>query len=801
MHHAHRTRSAAASALLCCALGAACPSTTEGFTPPPPGPLRAGAAQVVLRLPVGHPHAGYFQSVALGSEPPPDDPGSPFADTFPATRGVQSAPSARAIVLDNGHTDVVLVRLDMVYLTEEITAHTLARVKERLGRDLRGRLLINATHTHGAGQRASAASILPAALSDFPPDDVHGWALGGDSYSAESLHRVVEPIVDAIDEAYRQLRPARVGYGFGENTTAAGDRRCESDWLEGEDQSDKRVTAVRIDELDTGAPIAMVVGYAMHGIAYDRDSRHLTVDAPGHVEYAIEAAMPSPVMAFFLQGNVGDMSPRGWARGHGGSQAMARAGWDLAQTALAIYDGIETEHEVALSGIDRAIELGHERLGYDIDEFHFGGGLLCSTGREGCEVSAPATPAEVFCVGAADIEGAKTRTWISALRIGGLHLIGVPGEPVGSYGKGVAAAIEGVLPPSSDVVIAGLAMDHNGYLLEPDDWLSGGYEPTISPWGWRMGPYLKDQLVDLARELTTGERRAAGAALAPITFSIGDWSPVEATASVAAPAEVSAPAATVRRLETAAWAFAGGDPAVDQPEITVERFDGAWIPVLDGAWKALSSATGPHLPLFYVATPSYRDAPDARVRDHRWQVQWEPARDAPLGLHRFVVRGRSAAQGVEEYLLTSTPFDVVANDRLLVEARLVIEPERAVFLTVRYPAMAPVYSALSGSTDWQVDGFSMVDPWFAPPFVPLLTPLPERPVVELVADGVAIEQAMELRALSGTAAPVAYAPGEGPGFVVDAPISEVLELRVPVGALRDEWGNSNARAEVLLSSE
>lgn len=781
---------------------ASCMPAGDGdrFAPPQPGPLRAAAAVRPLRLPVGHSHAGYFQSKALGDNHPADDPKSPFADAFPATRGVHTAPSARVIVLDNGHTDLVLVRLDAIYITEEITAWTLARIRERLGRDLRGRLLINATHTHGAGHRASKNSVQPAGLgSAFRPEEAHGWALGGDTFSPESLHRIVEPIVDAVEEAYDNLRPARFGYGFGENSTAAGDRRCNSDWLEGPDQSDKRVTVLRIDDDESGAPIAMVVSYAMHGVAYDRDSRHLTVDAPGHVEYAIESAMPVPVVAFFLQGNVGDATQRGWVRGHQGSQAMARAGWDLAQSALAVYQQIATERTLVLSGADRAIPLGHELLGYSLDEFHYGGGLLCSTGQDGCDIAGPADPSAVFCLGAADIDGAKTRTWISALRIGNLHLLGVPGEPVGSYGKHLAQAVAEVLPAGSEVVVAGLAMDHNGYLLEPDDWLSGGYEPTVSPWGWRLGPYLASHLVDLVSDLSTGG--AAREHLPAISFDIGDWTPVLPTSSTLPPRELEAPAATARRLESVWCEFEGGDPAVDQPVVNIEHLvDGAWQQVRDGAWKPVSNTSGPLLPLFYSAAPSFKDAPGATVRDHRWRVSWEPAKDAALGSYRFVIDGHHYNGASTSYQIVSTPFEVRANDALLVEARRQDVAEPTVHVTVRYPAAPPAWSSLAGSEDWQVDGFALVDPWFAPPFVPLLAPAASALAVSVVADGVVVEEQLSFHAASvGMDTPASYQPGDGPGFSGALPAATSLELRVPAGAVTDAWGNSNAEARVPLS--
>ena len=69
---------------------------------------------------------------------------------------------------------------------------------------------------------------------------------------------------------------------------------------------------------------------------------------------------------------------------------------------------------------------------------------------------------------------------------------------------------------ATTVLPVGYAQDHYGYLLEEDDWLRGGYEPTVSAYGWKFGPYLLAQLEDFvatidgpqeAPDLAGGARR------------------------------------------------------------------------------------------------------------------------------------------------------------------------------------------------------------------------------------------------------------------------------------------------------
>ena len=135
----------------------ACSKAAEVDDSDLPGDLRAGAGQRSIDLPIGHSTGGYAQSPLLLYPMPPDDPGSPFADMFPATRGMESPPSAKVTVLENGHSRLVLARIDAVFVTDVLTERVIQMARERLGADIGGQLLLNATHTHVAGFRARAS--------------------------------------------------------------------------------------------------------------------------------------------------------------------------------------------------------------------------------------------------------------------------------------------------------------------------------------------------------------------------------------------------------------------------------------------------------------------------------------------------------------------------------------------------------------------------------------------------------------------------------------------------------------------
>jgi hypothetical protein len=782
------------TALLAVVALAGCPK--NGEPPPlevPTGPLRAGAAVRALEVPVGHSHAGYTQSRFLGSVHPTDDPGSPYADIFPATRGVETPASARALVLDNGHHQVVFARLDIIFITAELTSWVLHEARERLGLDLEGRLILNATHTHAAGCRISKESAEGYIVASRPPLERNALAHGGDTYSEESMRRIAGPLVDAIGEAFENLKPARLGWGTAENHTAARDRRCENDWLYGPDYIDPTVTVLRVDDAETGGPIAVAFHYAAHGTMYGSENRNLSVDALGHAEFKVEEAFETPVVALFLQGPAGDVRPSGGSRGHGGSQGMERFGWDLAQSVMAAYEGIEMREEVALQSMQRWVALAHDILGYETEEeFPFDGALLCNISYGGCDVTEPIDPMDVICAGEAMPDLGKYRTLIASARIDELHFLTMPGEAVVEIGRLLRERSAEL--GAAHTVVLGFGMDHDGYILTEEDWLSGGYEPTISFWGWKFGPYIVDQSIDLLREMLTGHAELHRPMEAP-AYPPEAFDPVVPSRSAEAPAvDVDVPA-EVPRLSEVVFAFFGGDPAFGNPEVVLERRTGAgdFEPVLASGWRPVSSRVAHGLPLRYEPSPTYKEEPEAEDRVHRYEVVWEPLHDFPEGIYRLAAHGRWRDGGTDrDYVVHSAEMTVTPATNLAVTAAA-IEGGARLALVMTYPARGPQWSDLPRSGGWQIGGFRMLDPMFGPAFVPVWAG--GTVLADVAIDGSDVTPEFD----GSVALPdrATYAPGEGPGFFAALGGSGPWQVTVPEGALGDAHGNVNGGPVVL----
>src|SRR5438105_4039263 len=134
------------------------------------GDLRAGAAIIDITPPTGFPMWGYG---ARHDRP---------------SVGVLDPLRARALVLATDRERIALVSLDLGRApTRQATAAVRRRVKEAVGIE---HLFLTASHTHHG-----------------PVIELENWPRPEDSY----VHQLEDRLVQVIQSAARQLRPARMG--------------------------------------------------------------------------------------------------------------------------------------------------------------------------------------------------------------------------------------------------------------------------------------------------------------------------------------------------------------------------------------------------------------------------------------------------------------------------------------------------------------------------------------------------------------------------------------------------------------
>ena len=321
-----------------------------------------------------------------------------------------------------------------------------------------------------------------------------------------------------------------------------------------------------------------------------------------------------------------------------------------------------------------------------------------------------------------------TRTTLSALRLSGipltlrtqkgsgtptedkldnetLVLATLPGEPVSL----LADLLRKKSPAGADrTFVVGYAQGHVGYLLDVENWLHGGYEPSINIFGPLEGEWLVERSLDLLKLVVTPEREDAeapglgspsqGARFDRLQFAprtpqriVVSASPLAGQLPTAIPSDlfvrtranppVSAqPAAQISRVSgRATLVFHGGDPEEDTPQVSLQKEtasgSGNFTDVRNRGGRVVGSR-GRDILLFY--TPSPVDAEPGKATAHLWTAEWQavgvstdgsPPLDAalalPLGRYRLSVSGQS---GGKPYRIDSQPFTVTADSAITLSA-------------------------------------------------------------------------------------------------------------------------------------
>jgi len=557
------------------------------------------------------------------------------------------------------------VRVDAAIVTSSLRGRAEALMREA---GAAARLLLSATHTHAGPGRF------------LPPVVIHGAfdvaARVMDDYDPEVETRVASAVSRAARAALADLSPASLGVAAADAPDLNADRRCQNDDLYGPDYRDRVLTVLRVDRADSQGnpahPFAVLVHHAMHGTVLGGANTLLSTDAPGAVERAASDLLGVPVL--FLQGDAGDVSPATPPLGQKGLQNVE---WIGMASAPAVADAFaraapgRAPARARLSFAERPVELGVEALGYAPGQYPEYGGIGCLFAAPACVQYTPADRA--VCVPLE--EGSYvSQSSIAALRVDDVLVVTLPGEPTTGIGARVREL--GRAAGAGTVLVAGYAQDHLGYILEQEDFLRGGYEPSMSIWGWKLGAALLENVAALLR--------APDGSQPPLRLPSQKTRAPRTPSASAAPPAVDKEPENVERLETVRFSFLGGDPGLGAPRVSLEvERNGAFVPAMAAPGRPLEG--GPEIILRYEAHPSHREEPDATRRVHRWTAEWETLADTPAERYRFVARGKALTDGgTIGYGLTGAAFEVRPGGAAGAGAQA-WEADGKVLLRLRFP--------------------------------------------------------------------------------------------------------------------
>ncbi len=694
------------------------------------GALLAGVAEAPLPLPLSSALGGNTsRCIGLGDQGRVDGRRTLFSDGFNASVGIETIPHMKALALTAGDETVVILQSDTIFGNDAITF----AVEERLGADFAGKVVWASTHTHTAPEQYSSDLKLQ---------------VGGGELRQRNFDAMVGGLVSVAQDALAARVPAKLGLAstssFDPGDEISYDRRdANDDLFGGQARKDTYLAMIRVDTA-AGEPLAIVPVLGNHAAILSDSVGLFSTDIAGMYETLIEEQFDRPVMAMFLQGAGGDVLPSSvrhlafpddrpdhdFARSEENARRALPAFMTLWNEA-----GMAMRTSLAMEMVTRSVALGPDwsnfrvrggALAYapfvpdrqpdreifapdgtvrsPIDEFNAPAGAgLCGdpTDDTFLNMRMPGVDGLVPYHSCAMLPGilpvlsafiraefeaaplcASTRTTVSALRLGDWLVAFAPGEPLVLWAESLRD--RSPAPPRQTIVV-GYAQGHVGYLLTPEDWLRGGFEPTINLWGPLEGEVILERLAELlavawsdAREdaAADGADRVVPTRKDDVDVPPPDAAPLAGTVPAQVPDELyvlgdadvasAQPPATVPRVSGVAhFVWIGLDPLAATPRIRLERetSPGQFAPVTRRSGRIVED-----LDLVLTWTPQPLVQVAGQPRTHYWAITWQAVAPTgapglpeladrpglPLGRYRFHVDGGP-------YQLASEPFEVVAG--------------------------------------------------------------------------------------------------------------------------------------------
>ena len=711
--------------------------TARAGEPVQSAPLMAGAAERVLDVPIGTALGGYTARAGfLGSAGVVDTRKIKLTGVFNPSIGVTAAPRVKAVALTAGDETVVIAKVDMIFVYEGM----LFDLEQRLGPAFAGKVILASSHSHsawaqytghgplklGAGQmrqlvynrfldtieataRDALAAQRPAKIGvsfdgHFDPMDQINHNRRGESAALMDGARKDDHLyfirIDGTDGTPIAGIPV-----FGEHGTL----QSESNPLASTDAPGALERSLE-EQFDN----QMIVMHLQSAGGNNSPTGHGQLDCNVHPGSPSDPCLPWTI-----------------DEGHGRVAAPTMyAAWQAA--------GANMQDTVPIEMVSRSIETGP-----DAKTFSIRGGALAYKEFDGttlpdgivyeadgvtvkspidefnapvgaglCESQTAMFPAAAIpgddgvlpygsCLKldiAGDILGQifevdmgvdathpvceTTRTTISALRIGDYLLATMPGEltmMLAQYMRSKSPVDE------AHTILVGYSQGHVGYMLRPEDWLMGGYEPSVTFWGPLASEMIAEKVFDLMplalmatrQDATTGGTTKVATATiadtdvpapddpAPNAGTIPTTVPADTWARTGHPTQAQ-PAAVARVSGLAQFVWIGDDPLVQTPHVTLEHEmapgSGVYMPVLRRSGRVVDDA---ELVVAYTPEPLQRTT---APQTHVWVVEWQavpwlgaPGLDTlddrggvPLGNYRFHVDGHN-------WTLDSQPFAVGAG--------------------------------------------------------------------------------------------------------------------------------------------
>ncbi|SHN25307.1 Neutral/alkaline non-lysosomal ceramidase, N-terminal [Cyclobacterium lianum] len=383
---------------------------------------------------------------------------------------------ARSLVLDDGATKLAFVTLDLCMAYRETIDRAKLRAQKITSIPVEN-MLISATHTHSAG---TACSVFQS-----DPDSAY-------------LSFLEERTADAIIRAYNNLEPAKIGWGFGQESSQVFNRRWKmkpgavlSNPFGGEDQVkmnpgianpdllepagpiDPELPVVAVQSID-GRPIALMANYSLHYVG-GTGSGEISADYFGMFARKIKQMIGAdqqkvPFVAMMSNGSSGDINNINFAGPVPDPQPpyaqMEMVANTLAAEAFKVYQQIEFKDWVPLGVVQTEISLGVRKPG--ANELQRAELIMSEAAGPNMVSMEEIYARETVLI--SDYPD-QENILLQAIRLGDLAITAIPCEVFVEIGLGIKKE-----SPFDHTFSVSLSNGYYGYLPTPEHHALGGYE-------------------------------------------------------------------------------------------------------------------------------------------------------------------------------------------------------------------------------------------------------------------------------------------------------------------------------------
>jgi len=405
--------------------------------------------------------------------------------------GVHDPLWASALALEDHGTGVILIAVDLLFISAAWTRDCRDRIGARTGVPP-GHIMITATHTH-----SGPLTVDILAWKDdptVPPADP--------AYAEAACAATAEAAV----AAWQGRSPAAAAWTTAEVGGLAGGNRIDPD---GPEDSTAGLLFLRHQN---GAPLAVATFYGMHPTVLHEDSKLVSSDFIHFTRRELEEAFPG-LGVVWMGGIFGDQSPRRVVRAQTFAEAE-RIGSALGTRMLqSLRRPLAFTSEFPLAAATTTVELQGKTFptvaeaGRSLDaararhqELEAAGAERAAVRTAECTVFGAEevlTMAQAEATGEAeDLRQRYRRQEIQLLRLGPAMVAGWPGEFFAAYGLEVRQRLAGPI-----YVCTCANGELHGYIVTPEAEQAGGYEAQMGLFPAAAGRHFVEATLELAKDL------------------------------------------------------------------------------------------------------------------------------------------------------------------------------------------------------------------------------------------------------------------------------------------------------------